>query len=178
MMNKRRWVLSGAILVVLLVVMALTAAAVMNWRTHLTGLNEVPVIMDSSGQGQAIFQLRSDGQAIEYKLIVANINNVWMSHIHMGAPGTNGPIVVWLYPRQGPPPSTSLVGRTDGVLASGEITAADLTGPLAGKSLQDLVDIIQSGDAYVNVHTRDFSGQLPPNSPGNYPGGEIRGNLP
>ncbi len=35
----------------------------------------------------------------------------------------------------------------------GSFTAADLTGPLAGKSIADLVAMLEGGGAYVNVHT-------------------------
>jgi hypothetical protein len=47
----------------------------------------------------------------------------------------------------------------------GTITANGLTGDLMGKSLNDLVQIIKAGDAYVNVHT-DAN-----------PDGEIRGQI-
>jgi hypothetical protein len=52
-----------------------------------------------------------------------------------------------------------------GPLAQGNFTAADLKGPLAGKQLFDLVNMIKNGDAYVNVHTTQN------------PEGEIRGQL-
>jgi hypothetical protein len=56
------------------------------------------------------------------------------------------------------------------------ITAADLTGPLAGKSLSDLVAAMQAANTYVNVHTNDFVD--PPNTgPVDFLGGEIRGQL-
>ena len=44
-------------------------------------------------------------------------------------------------------------GRTDGVLATGTITEANFVGPLAGHPFSDLLDAIESGNAYVNVHT-------------------------
>ena len=37
------------------------------------------------GEGQAIFKLRADGAELHYKLIVANIEDVFMAHIHLGA---------------------------------------------------------------------------------------------
>ena len=67
-------------------------------------------------------------------------------------------------------------GRTDGVLAEGTITAANLIGPLAGKSLADLIALLGSRGAYVNVHTND--GVDPINTgPGDFPGGEVRGDI-
>ena len=67
-------------------------------------------------------------------------------------------------------------GTENGVLSTGTITAADLIGPLAGQPLSALVDEIDAGNAYVNVHTND--GVVPTNEgPGDFPGGEIRGQM-
>lgn len=145
-----------------------------NYRTHLKGRNEVPGV-ESSAQGQAIFQISKDGSELRYKLIVANIQNVFMVHIHRAPAGSNGPVVAWLYPEGGPPP-IPIPGRSDGVLAEGTITAGDLMGPLAGQPLSSLVDEIRNGNTYVNVHTSDFVD--PPNTgPGDFPGGEVRGQI-
>lgn len=58
----------------------------------------------------------------------------------------------------------------------GKITAEDLTGPLAGMTLNDLVRAIEEGQVYVNVHTDD--GIAPPDTgPGDFPGGEVRGQV-
>jgi hypothetical protein len=87
-----------------------------------------------------------------------------MAHIHCCAPpGENAGVVVWLYP-EAPPPQL-IPGRHDGVLATGTITDADLVGIFAGMTVDDLVDEIVAGNAYVNVHTQQF------------PAGEIRGQL-
>ena len=61
------------------------------------------------------------------------------------------------------------------MIATGTITAADLVGPLAGQSLSELVEAIEAGDAYVNVHTND--GGPVTDEPGDIPGGEIRGQI-
>jgi len=133
-----------------------------NWSVHLGGELEVP-IRDTDAQGQAIFQLSRDGETLTYRLITANIENVTQAHIHLGAPGTNGGIVAWLYPSG--PPLQLIPGRSDGVLATGTITASSLVGALAGQPLSALVDRLNAGTAYVNVHTTQ------------YPPGEIRGNF-
>ena len=86
-----------------------------------------------------------------------------MAHIHLQAPGANGPIVVWLYPPA--PPPQLIPGRFDGVLAEGTFTAANLMGPLAGMSLEDLVAEMRAGNTYVNIHTTAN------------PGGEVRGQI-
>jgi hypothetical protein len=146
-----------------------------NFSVHLNGAMEVP-IRDTQGQGQAIFHLSKDGDSISYKLIASNIENVFQAHIHVGVPGVNGPIVQWLFPGTGPPAGPTGTGRTDGVLAEGSFTAADLVGPLAGQPLEALLDLMRNGGAYVNVHTND--GVPPTNTgPGDFPGGEIRGDF-
>ena len=133
-----------------------------NFRAHLSGDNEVNPV-DTRAQGQAIFQLSEDGTMLHYKLIVANIENVLMAHIHMAPEGQNGGIVAWLYPAA--PPPALISGRSQGVLAAGVIRASDLVGGLDGQTIQDLADEIMNGNTYVNVHTT----QNPP--------GEIRGQI-
>jgi hypothetical protein len=137
-------------------------AANRNYVTHLTGSQEVPPVQ-TRAQGQAIFRLSKDGQVLYYKLIVANIQNVFQAHIHMAPAGVNGPVVVWLYPSA--PPAQLIAGRFNGVLAEGIITSDNLVGQLAGKPLSDLIELFNKGEAYVNVHTAQF------------PPGEIRGQI-
>ena len=146
------------------------------WSVHANGSGEVPV-RDSQGQGQGIFKLSDDGNSIDYKLIASNIDNVFMAHIHMNVPGQNGPIVVWLYPGTAVGVTAPLgAGRTDGVLVEGSFTAANLTGPLTGQPLSALIAAMENGNAYLNFHTND--GVAPTNTgPGDFPGGEIRGDI-
>jgi len=165
--------LSILVLIALLVTMSTAGTASAdnrNFAVHLSGDEEVPAVA-TWAQGQAIFHLSKDGSELHYKLIVANIDNVVASHIHVGPAGVNGPVVAFL---AGPFPAGG--GRTDGVLAEGTITAANLVGPLAGHPLSDLIAAMETGNAYVNVHTND--GVAPPNTgPGDFPGGEIRGQI-
>ncbi|MGH3032760.1 MAG: CHRD domain-containing protein, partial [Gaiellaceae bacterium] len=115
--------------------------------------------------------LSGDGTELDYKLIAANIENVVASHIHLGAEGVNGPVVAFLFG-----PASAGGGRTDGVLAQGTITEADLIGPLAGQPFSALVDAMRAGNTYVNVHTND--GVDPAGTgPGDLPAGEIRGQI-
>jgi hypothetical protein len=149
-----------------------------NFGTPLSAGEEPPVavVNDSPARGNAIFQLSADGTSLAYRLIVANIENVTQAHIHTAAPGVNGPIVVWLYPDTSPPADPPAGGRLDGVIATGTITAVNLIGPLAGQPLSALVALIQNGLAYVNVHTSMDANNIP-TGPGDFPGGEIRGQL-
>jgi hypothetical protein len=130
---------------------------VINYVAHLSGGQEVPPV-ETNAVGQVKLQLSNDGSELYYKLIVANIENVRFSHIHLAPAGTNGPIVVFLYP--GP-----TLGNVNGILAEGIITSSDLTGPLAGQDLSDLISEINEGGTYINVHTDQV------------PSGEIRGQI-
>jgi hypothetical protein len=157
------------------VLMALSGAASaaprgQNFGTPLSGAEEVPP-RDTPARGEATFHLSEDEESIDYRLIVSNIENVVASHIHVGAEGVNGPVVAFLF---GPVPAGG--GRTDGVLATGTITEDDLMGPLEDQDLDALIAQMRAGNTYVNVHTDD--GIAPPNTgPGDFPGGEIRGQI-
>lgn len=133
-----------------------------NFTAHLSGDEEVPAV-ETRATGQAIFKLDKDGDAVHYRLNVANIENVTMAHIHNAEAGENGPVVVWLYPDD--PPPQLIEGRTQGTLATGTITEDDLVGPLAGGSLDDLLELMTDDEAYVNVHTEQ------------HPPGEVRGQI-
>jgi len=141
-----------------------------NFVAPLNGNEEVPA-RDTNARGLAHFKLSKDGTELSYKLIVANIKNVVASHIHLGPAGANGPVVAFLFG-----PAAPGGGRTDGVLAEGTITAASLVGPLAGQPLSALIAAMKDGNTYVNVHTNDG---VPPidTGPGDFPGGEIRGQI-
>ena len=172
MINRKSY-LSLFMLITLIVTMSVTGAASAdsrNFVAHLSGDEEVPT-RATLAQGQAFFQLSKDGTELHYILSVANIENVVASHIHVGQAGVNGPVVAFL---AGPFPAGG--GRTDGILAEGTITAANLVGPLAGHPFSDLIDAMETGNAYVNVHTND--GVAPINTgPGDFPGGEVRGQI-
>ena len=142
----------------------------LNWFAVLSGAQEVPAT-ETLAWGAATFMLSPDGSTMRYQLIVANIWNVVASHIHLAPAGVNGAVVVFLYG-----PAAPAGGRLDGVIAEGTFTAADFVGQLAGEPMSALVDAMQSGNAYVNVHTND--GVAPTNTgPGDFPGGEIRGQI-
>jgi hypothetical protein len=136
------------------------------FKASLTGTGEVlsPGSSTTPGTslatGRAVFWMDEHGGALHFRLEVHNITGVFASHIHLNGAGVNGPVVVFLFS------SATPTGTVNGLLSQGTITGANLTGPLAGHSLDELLTDIRSGDAYVNVHT------LP-----NHPGGEIRGQL-
>ena len=165
-----------------------------NHAVHLSGDQEVfsgsPSPADSHAQGQAIFHIAPDQQSFDYKLIVANIENVVQAHIHCGPAGVSGPIIVWLHPD---PSSTAALqgptGRHDGVLVEGTVNntvepplsnhVTPTTSPACPGGVASFADVlarIREGNAYVNVHTNN--GVAPNNEgPGDFIGGEVRGQF-
>ena len=137
-------------------------AATMNFRAHLSGMNEVPS-NESMATGQAIFMVNKEMTEVKYRLIVANLENVRMAHIHAAPAGVNGGVVAWLYPSM--PPPVTIEGTTNGILAEGTLTSESLSGSLEGMEISDLVNLMKSAEVYVNVHTDQ------------YPTGEIRGQI-
>ena len=139
-------------------------------RTDMSGSEEVPA-RATPASGRASFRLSGDGSKISYEIEVEDISNVIMAHLHMAPANANGGIVVWLYGRV--PPN---LGPSERRLASGEFNASQLVGALQGRTLDDLMAAIRAGQIYVNVHTDD--GDTTPNEgPGDFPGGEVRGQL-
>jgi CHRD domain len=160
----------AALLLVLAAAGLAAAGGNSNYSVHLSGDTEVPANA-SQATGQAIFHLSPDGTSLDYKLIVANLDNPVAAHIHLAPPGVNGSVVAFLFG-----PAAPGGGTANGVLAEGTITSANLVGPLAGQPFSALIDALNSGNAYVNVHTND--GVAPTGTgPGDLPAGEIRGNF-
>jgi hypothetical protein len=157
------------LIAVLLLALAPSASAADNFVATLSGDEEVPA-RDTQAVGVAKFKLRDDGAALTFKVNVSNIQNAFAAHIHCGAVGVNGPIGVTLF--MGPPAG----GSVNGTLAEGAISAPDPGNACGWTDLAAILAAIESGATYVNVHTND--GVAPPNTgPGDFPGGEIRGQI-
>jgi hypothetical protein len=169
----KKWLGVVSALLVLVAVVGLAGLASAddnpNFTARLTGAEEVPA-RDTLAHGQAKLQPTKDGTALEFKLIVANIDNAFAAHIHCGAVGVNGPIGVTLF--MGTPGG----GAVSGPLAEGTITAPDAGNACGWVDLAAVLAAIESGNTYINVHTDD--GVAPANTgPGDFPGGEIRGQV-
>lgn len=179
MQGRRRVALIAGLSVIIAAMVGTVATAlpqVLNMTTHMSTAEEVPVpnfdAIERNPQGTTVLRLGNDGN-LTYRLNVANIENVTMAHIHLAPPGVPGPIVVWLYPSEPPFAPTPIPGFSNGPLASDTIIAGDLVGPLAGGTLDDLLDEIRAGNAYVNVHTvqngpGEIRGQIPAHGPGSH----------
>ena len=131
------------------------------FHIDLTGSQQVgPVTTDAFGM--ATVRLIDNGTAISFRVIVCDIVNVTASHIHVGAAGTNGPVII-------PFIHGVLFSTPDGckTLAEGTRSAADLNTQASPSitSWNDFVKALLAGNTYINVHTAAN------------PSGEIRGQL-
>jgi len=104
---------------------------------------------------------QQDNLALRFHLFVKG-NNFVAAHIHVGTRCVAGPVVAFL---AGPFTGNGTSLPNGGILAEGLITSANLTGPLAGFTIFDLVEEIKVGNTYANVHTVQF------------PSGETRGQI-
>ena len=132
-----------------------SASSATKFLASMSGSSEVPAVSTSAG-GAASVEL--SGTSLTYSVSVTNLSGPPLfSHIHIGAPGTNGPVRFNFCGTSDTPACTA---TTSGVIASG--TGATLAG---GITIDSLMSAIRAGNAYVNVHTSAN------------PGGEVRGWL-
>lgn len=138
--NKSSW---------LLPVMAAAAAFGLVWglsvvqaqETHyaatLSGDAEVPpVTTTASGD----FRATLVGDTLNYRL-VASGEGLTQAHIHLGAAAANGPVVVFLF------------GPDDAGVSSIDVTGTLGPADMVEGTFQEMIDAINSGNAYVNVHS-------------------------
>lgn len=138
----------------------------------LTGYEESPSV-STTGRGQFTATIAPAGTVIQYTETYDGLQaTVTQSHIHVGEPGVNGSIVIFLCQTATNPDPTGLAPQCpqEGTV-SGTITAANViagattTQQLVAGDLGAVIAAIRAGAAYANVHTTAS------------PGGEIRGQL-
>jgi hypothetical protein len=151
-----------------------------SYNTTLSGTQQVPPVK-TNGIGTASFELLDDNKTIHYRINILDVPNITGMHIHKGKVGENGDVVVNLYNNskeniilnenetkmsQIESSSVKVNGNVQSsFLASGTINNSDLKGPLSGKNISDLFNLIKSQNTYVNVHSQSD------------PDGEIRGEI-
>jgi hypothetical protein len=123
------------------------------YRADPVGDQEVPTPVDTDATADFKLKVAADGESARYDLkIKGPIDDAFMAHLHLGAAGENGPIVVWLWPHDGPPPAEPTGPDFRGRLAKDVITPDDLVGPFAG-DWDGFLAALDAGDLYVNIHT-------------------------
>lgn len=121
------------------------------WTASLSGASEVPAVA-TTGTASATFVLSPDGSTIDYAITYSGLTGTLSAaHIHLGAAGANGGVMLPL--AAGPSPMV------------GTLTAADLVATGGVTTFAGAVAAIRTGGAYVNFHTAAN------------PAGEIRGQI-
>ena len=118
------------------------AAKPQTFTAQLSGDQEVPPVL-TQARGNLIVKVRKG--VLSFKLITANIENVWAAHLHCAPAGANGPVGVTLH--------SGLIAKVNGILAQGVIGTPDGSNVCGWATADDVIDAIKSGDVYVNVHT-------------------------
>ena len=124
----------------------------------LNGANEKPTAVTTTATGTAEFTYVADIPALFYQIHVAGIDSATAAHIH-GPADINTPAGVIVNLFTGNP--TKPLAFT-GTLAEGVV--GQLGAPV-GMTMDSLLVLLRTGNAYVNVHTRVNLG------------GEIRGQV-
>jgi len=136
------------------------------FTASMNGANEKPTARTTPATGTAEFTLRRD--TLYWNITLTNITNVSASHIHAGTSDVAGGIILPLTP---PISNTSITGF---------ITRGTFQTPAAPNNtltFDGLLDLLRTGGAYVNVHTSDPAKSPDNSGPGDFPGGEIRGQV-
>ncbi|MCC6862742.1 MAG: CHRD domain-containing protein [Bryobacterales bacterium] len=132
-------------------------------RARLSGYNEVPpVYSPGTGAFSAVVDQTAKTIAVtlEYSALAGNAQ---AAHLHFGQKGVNGAVVVTLC-GAGKPACPVKEGTVTLTVGQGDIVAVPAQGIPAG-GIDALLDAIDSGAVYVNVHSNLF------------PSGEIRGQV-
>lgn len=137
----------------------------------LTGYEETPSAVSTTGNGTFNAVISNDGSRIDWELSYNDLEGaVQQAHIHFGQLSVTGPISVFLCTNLGNGPAGTQPCPAPPATISGSITAADVTnlanerGISAGE-LNELIKAIRAGATYVNIHST------------RWPGGEIRSQI-
>ena len=137
----------------------------------LTGYEETPSAVSTTGNGTFNAVISTDASRIDWELSYNDLEGaVQQAHIHFGQKSVTGPISVFLCTNLGNGPAGTQPCPAPPATISGSIVAADVTnlanerGISAGE-LDELVKAIRAGATYVNIHST------------RWPGGEIRSQI-
>ncbi|KAG1666637.1 hypothetical protein FOA52_005846 [Chlamydomonas sp. UWO 241] len=116
------------------------------YTAYLKGKNQVPAPIMTKTWGSAAFEWNATTALVTVQ--VAQGVDIWAGHIHDGAAGTAGPVVVTLF---------SFTDPVNGGLQyiSGSFSTTLM---LDLNAFPGLIEMITSGDAYVNVHSKINAG--------------------
>jgi hypothetical protein len=136
----------------------------------LTGYEETPLALSTSGTAEFRAKTSPGTQEISYELSYSNLEGtVTQAHIHFGARGQSGGIMIFLCTNLGNGPAGTQACPAAPATITGTIDPADIIGPtaqgIAAGEFAEALEAMGSGAAYVNVHSTL------------YPVGEVRAQI-
>jgi hypothetical protein len=141
------------------------------FRVQLTGYQEDPLTVSTTGSGTLRLRVDERDQTLTYQLRYANLaGSVTQAHIHFGGVAQSGGISAWLcQTATNPGPvGTPQCPASPGTV-TGTLEAVDVVGPtgqgIEAGAMEELLAAIKADTTYVNVHSSRF------------PGGEIRSQI-
>jgi hypothetical protein len=140
------------------------------FNEQLTGYNEDPLVLSTSGTATFRAQINPAGTEITYRLSYTALEGtVTQSHLHFGGAAQSGGVAIFLCSNLGNGPAGTQACPAGPATVTGTITAANVIGPaaqgIAAGEFGEVIKAIRNGKVYVNEHSTL------------YPGGEIRSQL-
>jgi hypothetical protein len=171
-MNRRLRLSVAVAVVAALAVVGATAIAGggKDIRERLTGYQEDPLALSTTGMGTFHARIDESGQKVFYRLSYSDLEgSVTQAHIHLGGRAQSGGIIVFLCSNLANPPAGTPACPTPDGTVTGTIEPADVIGPanqgIDPGEFDELAAAVRAGTTYANVHSTK------------YPGGEIRAQI-
>ncbi len=148
-----------------------------DFETECEGAQEVPAVFT---EAECEFEAEIDDDVIEFELSYKDLKgDVQQAHIHFAQEGVNGTIVVFLCTNLDNTPAGAQVrpcpaapATVTGTIEPADVTPTSTAQGFPAGDLEALVEAMDDGLTYVNVHTANAGGV-----PSNFNAGEVRGQL-
>jgi hypothetical protein len=136
----------------------------------LDGDQQIPPV-ETDAVGFVGLKFQDDATRLVYNINLDNIHNVTGVYLYHKNKNQNGSAVLDLLKETQESnrefagvSEITRAGEITGTISLGGVTKEDLSGELKGKTLSDLRELMQNGELYITVHTKNF------------PNGEISGH--
>ncbi len=131
-----------------------------NFTANLVGQDVVPPT-NSKATGTSEFTPSSDGMSMNYEVYVTDIDGVTLAQIYQGQEDGNGPAFINTHTLQ----RYNSERSSEWAVNPRRYNIDDLQGPLIGKQVSDLTELMENNNTYVEIQTTEN------------PNGEIRGQI-
>ena len=129
-------------------------------RARLTPEAEVSVLpVTSAARGSATLRVNDSSIELTFKPNPLPATPITAAHLHVGAPGSNGPVIFTLFNSAAGIPFANPTRRTLDTITLQRRPEVGIS------TIEDVMNAILSGNVYLNVHTTAF------------PEGELRGQF-